>query len=552
MGAVDLRRDKDSSVVLVSPDSFPEAIKATIPSYPHLITITAVHIDGGIELIYSFDNLRGEMRNIIVRLPEKEASIQSISSYLKGSYIYEMEVRDLFGVNFLGHPIPSARLLLPDSYPTNAPPPLLKTVSLEQLSRILDEAQRQEPPTMLTPVTGSSRYSVESLVILPFGPYHPALKEPEHFAIALEGERIVEAMPRIGYVHRGIEKLAENRTYLQVLFLVERVCGICSFHHSWTYTMAVEKLLGITPSKRAEYLRTLVAELERIHSHTLWIGLLGYWSGFDTMFMWLWSARERIMKLLEMIAGNRVNKSFITIGGVRRDVSDEKLKIILREIAEFEREFRKITDEVMSYDPLIERVRGIGSYNAETAILSGAVGPVLRAAGIPYDIRKIEPYGAYPEISFNVITGSRGDVLSIADVRVRETFESIEIIRQVIEKIPSGNPVPPTFFTGGGRDGEAIARTEPPRGELYYYIRGRTGMKTPYRVKIRTPTLPNLVLASEALKGYTLSDIPLILTMIDPCFSCEDRAIVYVGRRDPFIVKLHRTPPREISGGCTL
>ncbi|MEM3254520.1 MAG: NADH-quinone oxidoreductase subunit C [Fervidicoccaceae archaeon] len=552
MGAVSLKRNDSSSVLTVFPESLPETVRAVISSYPHLVGITATHVANSIELIYSFDNWKGEMKHLLVSLPEKGAAVESISSQIRGAYIYEMEIRDMFGVSFIGHPLPNAKLLLPESYPQGAPPPLLKTVSLEQLMQILNEVQMQEPPSSVIPITGSSRYSVESIVILPFGPYHPALKEPEHFAIALEGEKIVEARPRIGYVHRGIEKLAETRSFLQTLFLVERVCGICSFHHSWTYTLAVENLLGISPNKKAEFLRTLVAELERIHSHSLWIGLLGYWVGFDSMFMWLWSARERIMKLLEMIAGNRVNKSFITIGGVRYDVSDEKLKVVKREISEFEKEFRRITEEVMSYGPLEERTRGIGIYHADTAISSGAVGPVLRATGVPYDIRKVEPYGAYPEVSFDVVTGNRGDVLTIAEVRVKETFESIGIIQQLVEKMPSGNPVPSAFFMGTSKDGEAFARTEPPRGELYYYIRGKVGMRNPYRVKIRTPTLPNLVLASEAIKGYTLSDVPLILTMIDPCFSCEDRAIVYINRKEPFIVKLPRATPQGIGLGCSL
>jgi len=552
MGAVSLPKSDGTTVKLVPSESIVDAVKEIATTHPHLVGITAVHADSNIELLYSFDNFRGELRHLRVILPDKQPSIDSISGILLGAYIYEMEVRDMFGVNFNGHPLPNTRLLLPDSYPAGAPPPLLKTVTMDQLMKLLDSVQELQPPSPAIPITGSSRYSAESVVILPFGPYHPALKEPEHFALALEGEKIVEARPRIGYVHRGIEKLAENRTFLQALFLVERVCGICSFHHSWTYTLAAEKLLGITPGTRAEYLRTLVAELERIHSHSLWIGLLGYWAGFDSMFMWLWSARERIMKLLEMIAGNRVNKSYITIGGVRADVSDEKLKIVQREIEEFKKEFKKISEAVMSYEPLWERTKNIGSFTAELAISVGAVGPTLRGAGVPYDIRKIEPYGAYPDLSFEVITEKGGDVLSISTVRVKETFESIRIIEQIVEKIPSGNPVPQTFFMGTSKEGEAFARTEPPRGELYYYLRGKVGLRNPYRVKIRTPTLPNLVLAAEALKGYTLADVPLILTMIDPCFSCEDRAIVYVKGMGPLMVKLPRSVPANLSLGCPI
>jgi len=549
MGATSLDRDTGGNVVSTTPESLLETVKSVLGTHQHLTSITGVHVGSQIELIYTFDDLKGGLKHVAVTLPDKGGRVESISGLVRGAYIYEMEVRDMFGVEFANHPYPKSRLLLPDDYLLNAPPPLLKTVTLDQLHEILDKISQTQPPQPAIPVTGSSRHSVESLVILPFGPYHPALKEPEHFAILLEGEKIVEARPRIGYVHRGIEKLAENRTFLQTLFLVERICGICSFHHSWTYILAVERLLGITPSKRAEYLRTLVAELERIHSHTLWLGLLGYWAGFESMFMWVWAARERVMRLIEMIAGNRVHKSYITIGGVRFDVTEDKLKTVSREIAEFQKEFKRISEAVLSYEPIVERSRGIGVYTRDLAIAIGSVGPVLRAVGVPFDIRRVEPYGAYGEVSFEVVTGKRGDVLTLAEVRAREVFESIRIIQQVVEKMPSGNPVPAAFFMGVSKEGEAVGRTEAPRGELFYYLRGRAGMRNPYRVKIRTPTLPNLVLAAESLKGYTLADIPLTLTMIDPCFSCEDRALVYVGMREPVLVELPNTP-FKIGGGC--
>jgi len=535
--------------VVVEADGLKDALKNYVQKgYEHLITITGVDEGQHLRVIYHLSTLSGDVANVEVKLPkQKGVALPTVTDIFPGAVFYEMEVRDFFGVHFDGNPWMVYRYPLPESYPRDADPLLWKEVSLEKAKELVWSGEEPLPPDYGSAVLGP----VEAVAV-PFGPYHPALKEPEHFAIALDGERIVEARPRIGYVHRGIEKLAENRTFLQALFLVERVCGICSFHHSWTYTLAVEKLLGISPNMRAEYLRTLVAELERIHSHALWVGLLGYWAGFDSMFMWLWSARERVMKLLEMIAGNRVNKSFITIGGVRYDVSDEKLKIVQREIAEFEKEFRRISEAVMSYEPIAERTKNIGVYHADLAVASGAVGPVLRAAGIAYDIRKAEPYGAYPELTFDVVTEKRGDVLSIANVRVKETFESIRIIQQLVEKMPGGNPVPSAFFMGTSKDGEAMARTEPPRGELFYYVRGKLGAKNPYRVKIRTPTLPNLVLAAEALKGYTLADVPLILTMIDPCFSCEDRAIVYPGKGDPISVRLPRAAPSGVSLGCPL
>ncbi|WP_440059418.1 hydrogenase large subunit [Thermogladius sp. 4427co] len=517
MGRITIREKE-----VVDASDIVKAVSNTVIGYPHLSTIVARQDKDSIRLIYLFDDLNGRTKIVETSVPLK-GSIQSISGVVHGAYIYEMEVRDLFGVNFENHPVPASRLLLPECYPGDAPPPMLKEVKAEELRKMVTE-RCLDRRCMPSDTGAAFRYSAENFLILPFGPYHPALKEPEFFMLVLEGEKIVDAVPRIGFVHRGIEKLAETRNFLHDLFLVERICGICSFSHSWAFMLALENLLGINPNTRAEYLRTLVAELERIHSHLLWLGLLGYWTGFESMFMWIWGARERIMKLIELITGNRVHKSFITVGGTRRDVEKEKLDIVVRELKVFEKEFKKISEEVLSYEPLIERIRMIGEFTADKAVKTGAVGPLLRSVGIPFDIRKVEPYGAYGDVDFKVVTSKKGDAYNVAIVRLEEVFESIRIVEQVFEKIPSGNPVPQAFFLGNVKEGESIGRVEAPRGELVYYLKSNN-TRNPERLKIRTPTLPNLALAAEVLKGHTLSDVPIVITMIDPCFSCEDRGI---------------------------
>ncbi|MEZ0394718.1 MAG: NADH-quinone oxidoreductase subunit C [Desulfurococcaceae archaeon] len=533
-------RHKVESKEVVGPDEIVDRFSKASPSHPHLISITGVQYGKEIEIIYSLDDLRGSIVHVATRVPLERPIIDSVSKELSSASIYEQEVHDLFGVTFKGNPLGTSKLLLPDCFPEGLHPGL-KEVSSEGVEKTLERTCLESVPSIY--VTGASRYSVESAVVLPYGPYHPALKEPERFVFVLEGEKIIDVVPRIGHIHRGIEKLAEARTLLQDLFLVERICGICSFSHSWAFTLAVEELLGMHAPRRAEYLRTLVAELERIHSHLLWIGLIGYWTGFESAFMWIWELRERILNVIDAITGNRVHKSFITFGGTRRDVPDDVLASASKTLSDFERDYERLLDEIMSYEPLVERLRGIGRYSAEQAVRLGAVGPMIRAAGVPYDIRKVDPYGAYGEVGFEVVTGKEGDAYSLLVLRAREVLESVRIARECAEKAPRGeNPVPKVPFVGVVKEGETISRVEAPRGELFYYLRG-TNARTPHRVKIRTPTLANVALTAAMLRGATLSDVPVVLTAMDPCFSCMDRAVavdVRTGKSYPLSFDVRR------------
>ncbi len=488
--------------------------------YNHLVTITGLDEGEGIGLIYHLAKLEGGVVHVHTTVAKGEEAPTAIPVY-PGAYIYEMEVHDMFGLSFAGNPHMGRRLLLPDCYPEDEPPLLKSTDPAKVREKLF------APGTVCLqgpPISGMSKYSPESFVV-PFGPYHPALKEPEHFSLIVEGERIIDAVPRIGFVHRGVEKAAEQRSYLRDIFLLERICGICSMHHSLTFVLAVENLLGIEVSERASYLRTLVAELERIHSHSLWLGLVGYWMGFETMFMWVWTLREIIMELLELVAGNRVNKSIVTIGGVRRDLDDAKLRRVGERIREFGGRFEKLIGDILSLDEFIDRTSGIGVYSRETARALSTVGPVRRAVGDPYDMRRVEPYCAYPDLDFKVVTAERGDVYNLVRVRTGEILESVHIIEQIVDSMPPGEAVPKKPFMGVVKKGEAYARTEAPRGELFHYV-AAGGKHNPERVKVRTPTLANIMLAAEALKGQTVSDVPLVVTMIDPCFSCMDRVLV--------------------------
>jgi len=360
-------------------------------------------------------------------------------------------------------------------------------------------------------------------VKLPIGPQHPALKEPENFTITLDGERVVDVDIRIGYTHRGIEKLMESRTYTQNLYLVERICGICSYAHVENFTQNVEEILGVQIPKRAEYIRTLFLELERLHSHFLWLGVAGHEIGFDTLFMYTWQDREVVQDLLEMISGNRVNYAMNSIGGVRRDVSEDHRKKVLQGMDYLERRAGYYKEVAINEKTILARAENVGILKPKDALKLTAVGPTARASGIKVDIRKDDPYVSYLDTPFEMITTDTNDVLGRVVVRVLEVFESIKIIRYLMEHLPAGEitmKVPRKV-----PEGESISHTEAPRGEDFHYLRSN-GTEKPERYKVRTPTLANLPAVAEMLKGTYLADVPIIVAAIDPCMGCMDRVLL--------------------------
>src|SRR5271157_4700765 len=357
-----------------------------------------------------------------------------------------------------------------------------------------------------------------STIKVPFGPQHPALKEPENFIFEVDGDIVVNVTPRLGYVHRGIEKGFERRTYVQNLYLAERICGICSHAHTTCYVQAVEELLNVDPPPRAKYIRTIIAELERLHSHSLWVGVAAHEAGFDTLFMYTWRDREEVMDLLEAISGNRVHYAMNTLGGVRRDMPADTFQRV-----------KKYLHIMKTEQTFLKRTTGVGVLKPEDAITTSAVGPNLRASGIKEDVRADEPYAAYGEIPFHVITAGGGDVLSRALVRSEEMLESISIIRYALDHIPEGPTrirVPVAVPAG-----EAVSRVEAPRGELIHYAKSN-GTSKPERYKVRAPTLANIPSLAKTLIGSHLADVPLVLAGIDPCFSCMDRMVFVDQNKD--------------------
>lgn len=362
-----------------------------------------------------------------------------------------------------------------------------------------------------------------SRVKIPIGPQHPALKEPENFTIVLDGERVVDVDIRIGYTHRGIEKLMESRTYTQNLYLVERICGICSYAHVVNFVQNVEEVLGLQIPKRAEYIRTLVLELERLHSHFLWLGVAGHEIGFDTLFMYTWQDREVVQDLLELISGNRVNYAMNTVGGVRRDLNADQIKKILEGMDYLEKRAQYYKEVAINEKTILARAEGVGILKPDVAKRLSAVGPTARASGINVDIRRDDPHASYSETPFDVITTDTCDVLGRVVVRVLEIFEAIKIVRYLMNNLPAGE-----ILVKAPRkvpEGEAISHLEAPRGEDLHYLRSN-GTEKPERYKVRTPTLANLPAVAEMLKGTYLADVPIIVAAIDPCMGCMDRVLL--------------------------
>ncbi len=357
-------------------------------------------------------------------------------------------------------------------------------------------------------------------VRIPVGPQHPALKEPESFLITLRGEKITEASVRLGYNHRGVEKACEERTYIQDIYLIERVCGICSHSHSSCFIQAVEEIAGLSVPKRGLYIRTIVAELERIHSHLLWLGVAGHEVGFDTLLMYSWRDREVVMELLAGFTGNRVNYGMNTIGGVRRDLTPDLIEKILKAMDVLEERTKYYIQLAQAETTLIQRLSNVGKLSPEDAVRLSAIGPTGRASGVDRDERRDDPYAAYGEVEFKVITDDHCDVYGRTLVRLGELMEAYKIIRQLIKNLPDG-PIAvkaPRKIPAG----EAISLYEAPRGQDVHFVKS-DGSDKPFRVKVRAPTLANVQAVSHMLKDGYLADMPIVVAAIDPCFSCTDR-----------------------------
>ena len=354
--------------------------------------------------------------------------------------------------------------------------------------------------------------------VVPFGPQHPVLPEPIHLDLVLEDEKVIEAVPSIGYIHRGLESLVTKKDFNEMEYVIERICGICSFMHGMGYCTTLEQIMDVKVPPRANYLRTIWAELSRLHSHILWLGLLADAFGFEALFMHSWKLRESVLELFEMSTGGRVIFSVNKIGGVLKDIPKDMLDHFVKVLNDLEKDLRATTNVFLTDYTVKSRLCGVGILTKEEAIRYGAVGPMMRASGVEVDLRKTG-YAAYGDLDFEIVTSNNCDGFARCEVRIGEIFQAIHIIREAIQKIPDTEI---SVDVKGNPNGEAFVRMEQPRGEAFYHARA-TGTKFLNRMRVRTPTFANLSALTHILQGCDYGDVPLQVLTIDPCVSCTER-----------------------------
>ncbi len=466
-------------------------------------------VSGDYAILHLF-SLDREHLYVLLESPvsEEDLKIESITDIIPGANWAEREFRDAIGVHPEGHPDPR-RLLLADDWPEGVYP----------LRRDFPYNYQPPPaenvrPQLREPPAGAS--------VLPLGPFFPVLEEPSYWRMFVEGETVVGCDTRLFYNHRGIEKLGDSvLTYNEIPYLAERICGICGFIHSTAYCQAVEKAAGIEAPHRARYIRTILLELERIHSHLLWLGIAGHIIGFETVLMQTWRIREPVMWLCEEISGNRKTYGMNTVGGLRRDLPEAIKPKLLETIAQVEKESIAVRNAVIGDSTLHARTKGVGVLTNEWAKKICTVGPPARASAVPIDARLDHPYAAYDELPPKIATQEAGDTWARVLVRISELVESIRLVREGLAALPEGpicaeikEAIPP------GRVGVSVV--EAPRGEAVHFVL-TGGDNRPYRWRVRAPTYPNLQALPAMVQQANIADVPITLGSLDPCFSCTER-----------------------------
>ncbi len=495
------------------------------------------------EVVYLLHSMKDNRRlRLKARVREGE-SLPSVQEVWRAANWLEREVYDMFGVRFEGHP-DLRRILTWQGFEGH---PLRKDYPVEGKEEGFElppEPPDLEPPEWLKE-EGDGRYMIVNM-----GPQHPSTHGVLRVILKLEGEQIVDAVPVLGHLHRGVEKLAETMSYLKALTLTDRLDYTAAFSNNLAYMMAVEKLFGIEPPKRAQYIRVMLAEFSRLTSHLLWLATHALDIGAMTVFFYCFRERETILNILEAISGARLTPSFLRIGGVAKDLPDgieERIEKFLEEfpsrIAEYE--------ALLSKNPIwLKRTKDIGVLQPEDAINYGVTGPVLRGSGIRWDVRKALPYSSYEEFEFEVPIGERGDTYDRYLVRLEEMRQSARIIHQALRKIkdtPPGDIVikdpylspPPKdqvqkephallrhfkYFSEGPAPlpGEAYMSVEGPKGELGWYLVS-DGSPKPYRFRVRPPCFVNLQALPLMVKGHLVADVVAVIGSIDIVLGEIDR-----------------------------
>lgn len=388
--------------------------------------------------------------------------------------------------------------------------------------------------------------------VVPIGPIHPALKEPVQFLFEMEGEVVKKADFAPGQTHRGIEWMGMRRNPVQIVHLTDRICGICGVTHSLSFARAVEQIVDIEVPARADYIRVIIAELERIQSHLLWAGVAAHELGFDTLFYLAWRVREDSLDVIENITGNRINYGLVQIGGVRRDITPEQHPVIHKCLDGYRDLLGKMLNLFLHDTTISIRCKDTGKLSFEEALHLCTVGPTARASGVIKDVRVDYPYAAYGDLEISPILPSayggeiNGDVYDRIVVRLLEIEQSIEIIETCLKEMPEGGilwePKLPKLLSACKKaHGEAVGRHEAPRGECLHYV-AMDGNEAPAMWKVKASSYSNLHSWIPMLEGEQLADVPIVVASIDPCLSCTDRVAVVSGTFSDILTKedLHR------------
>ena len=360
-------------------------------------------------------------------------------------------------------------------------------------------------------------------VTINLGPQHPSTHGVFRLRVTFDGEVVIDAEPVFGYLHRGTEKLAESRTYVQIVTLTDRMDYIASMSNNLAYVRTVEKLAGIEVPERARYIRVISAELQRIASHLMATGfLLNDLGAFATPLMYCFRERERILDLFEMLCGARITLSYMRPGGLFQDAPDEFWSSLGRLVEDLPGSIDELEDLITGNEIVLTRTRGVGVLGAQDAIDCSVSGPILRASGVQWDLRKADPYEIYDELDFDIPIGVDGDNFDRYIVRIQEMRESVKIIRQCVERIPDGPIRAPAPYFVRPPVGDAYSAVEGPKGELGFYMVSDGGI-SPYRCKVRAPSFMNLTPLRQMLVGGKMGDLITTFGSVDIVLGEVDR-----------------------------
>ncbi|NYZ79972.1 nickel-dependent hydrogenase large subunit, partial [Candidatus Micrarchaeota archaeon] len=361
----------------------------------------------------------------------------------------------------------------------------------------------------------------------------PAMKEPMLMKLSVDGNTVKNVELRMGYTHKGIEKLLEGKNPDQAMYVASRICGICSFSHERAYIRAAETIARVNADERTKLVRMIVFELERISSHLLWAGYMMHEIGYDAMFQFLWREREKVLDMTEDICGNRIHKNISKIGTLRYDVTPKQCEKLIEVLNGIDKKAKDYEKEIEKNSIVRERLSGVGVITKRTAEEYALVGPNARASGVNNDIRRIDPYDEYGKIVFDSVVLKDGDSMARTLARMTEIGESIKIIKQSVALLPDDKIKP--FALTQMKDGEGIGRVEAPRGELFYFLKFKNNVVE--RAKVRTPTFAYIKILEQLLKDVEIGDVPVIIASLDPCFSCMERVMVAKNGREEWLTE---------------